>query len=164
MAARARPRPRPRFTLSSPLSPHEIRARVNAQIHASARLRGIALEERIELSIDGPEHNFWSPQLVVRLKANEEGGSLLEARFGPDPYVWTLYVLLNAVLLVVTCWALIFSAIQWSLHQEPSALWVAPGAAALGALVYGASFVGQGLGSEQMYFLRATLSELCEAR
>ncbi len=34
--------------------------------------------------------------------------------------------------------------------------------AVLAALVYGASFVGQGLGSEQMYLLRSTLTELCE--
>jgi hypothetical protein len=162
MAARARSRPRPRFSLSSQLSPGEIRTRVNAHIRASSRLRGLALEDRIELAIDGPEHNFWSPQLVVQMRPTEAGGTLLEARFGPDPYVWALYLLLNGALLVITFWALVFGLVQWWLKQPQIALWIAPGAAVLACLVYGASFVGQGLGSDQMYFLRATLSELCE--
>ena len=55
--------------------------------------------------------------------------------------------------------ATIFGLVQLSIGQSPWALLVAPGTAVLGALVYGASFVGQGLGSEQMYFLRATLTE-----
>lgn len=163
MATHARPRARPRFSLSSSLSQSEIRTRVNACIRADPGLRGIALDERIELAIDGREHNFWSPQLVVQMRPNPTGGTLLEARFGPDPYVWALYLLLGGALLLITVWAVIFGLTQWSLKQEPSALWVAPGAAVLGALVYGASFVGQGLGSDQMYHLRATLNELCGA-
>lgn len=162
MATRARPRARPRFSLSSNLSQSEIRTRVNERIRADPGVRGIALEARIELAIDGPENNFWSPQLVVQMEPSATGGTLLEARFGPDPYVWALYLLLGGVLLLVTLWAVIFGVIQWSLEQEPVALWVAPGAAVLGGLVYGASFVGQGLGSDQMYHLRATLTELCE--
>lgn len=163
MAARARPRPRPRFALTSPLSAREIRERVNARIRSDPGLRGIALDEHIELAIDGPEHNFWSPQLVAQLQPDEAGGTLLQARFGPDPYVWALYLLLNGILVITTFWAIIFGLVQWWLKQEPSTLWIAPGAAVLGGLVYGASFVGQGLGSDQMYHLRATLTDLCDA-
>jgi hypothetical protein len=54
------------------------------------------------------------------------------------------------------------AAPQWSLGQTPVALYVAPGAALLAGLVYGASFVGQGTGSEQMYLLRARLTETVE--
>jgi hypothetical protein len=53
--------------------------------------------------------------------------------------------------------------VQWWLGQTPSALLVAPALALLAGLVYGASFVGQGLGADQMYFLRATLTRLCES-
>jgi hypothetical protein len=137
---------------------------VNERVRADPGLRGIALDERIELAIDGPENNFWSPQLLVQMLPKATGGTLLEARFGPDPYVWALYLLLGGALLLVTVWAVIFGLIQWSLKLDPVALWVAPGGAVLGGLVYGASFVGQGLGSDQMYYLRATLTELCEAR
>ena len=164
MAAHARPKPRPRFTLSSRLAPPEIRARVNAQIKGDPRLRGIALEQRIELAIGGDEHHFWSPQLVLQMHEAEGGGTQLEARFGPDPYVWALYLFAYGTMLVVTFWALIFGTVQWWLGQTPSALLVAPVLALLAGLVYGASFVGQGLGAEQMYFLRATLTRLCESR
>lgn len=150
--------------LSSALAPAEIRARVNQQIKAEPRVRGIALAERIELAIDGEEHRFWSPQLVLQMREDEGGGTVLEARFGPDPYVWALYLLCYGALLVVTCWALIFGAVQWMLGQTATALWVAPGTALLAALVYGASFVGQGLGSDQMYFLRAILTQWVAAR
>ncbi len=159
----ARPRPRPRFSLSSRLPPAQVCARVNAKIKADPRLRGIALEQHIELAIDGDEHHFWSPQLVLQVREAEDGGTLLEARFGPDPYVWALYLFSYGALLVLTFWALIFGVVQWTLGQTPTALWAAPALALLAALVYGASFVGQGLGAEQMYFLRATMADLCES-
>lgn len=162
-AMAARPRPRPRFALSSRSSPAELCVRVNARIKADPRLRGIALAQRIELAIDGDEHHFWSPQLVLQVQEAEDGGTLLEARFGPDPYVWALYLFSYGALLVLTFWALIFGVVQWTLGQPPTALWAAPALALLAALVYGASFVGQGLGAEQMYFLRATMADLCES-
>lgn len=136
--------------------------RVNAKIQADPRLRGIALDQRIELAIDGDEHHFWSPQLVLQMREAEAGGTQLDARFGPDPYVWALYLFAYGTMLVMTFWALIFGIVQWWLGQTPTALWAAPMLALLAALVYGASFVGQGLGADQMYFLRATMTDLCE--
>lgn len=158
----ARPSPRPRFVLLSPLSPSEIRKRVNAMIQASPRVRGIAFDHRIELAIDGDEHHFWSPQLLLDVTARE-GGATLEARFGPDPYVWALYLLSYGALLILTFFATMFGIAQLSIDQAPTAFYVAPLAGVLAGLVYGASFVGQGLGGEQMYFLRATITKLVEA-
>lgn len=151
-----RPSPRPRFVLASPHAPAEVRRRVHALIGDSPRLRGLALEERLELGIDGAENHFYSPQLVVRV-APTETGSTLTARFGPDPYVWAFYVMGSGGLCVLTFFASMFGIGQWMVGQAPTALLVAPGAAVLAGLVYGASFVGQGLGSEQMYFLRHSL-------
>lgn len=161
----ARPSPRPTFTLTSRLAPAEIRKRTNALMKDSKRLRGIGFDDRIELAIGGSEHHFWSPQLVVRVRPDEKGGAVLDARFGPDAYVWALYLLLYGACIVLTFWALLFGLVQWSLGQSPVALLAAPGLGVLAGLVYGASFVGQGLGSEQMYLLRATLVQLadCEA-
>ena len=58
---------------------------------------------------------------------------------------------------MLTCLALAFGVAQLIMHTTP------PGAV-LAGLVYGASYVGQGLGSEQMYLMRATLAELAEVR
>lgn len=163
MPATTRPRPRPRFTLSSPLASTEIRDRVNALVRSSPKLRGIAFEHRIELSIGGDERHFWSPQLVVEVSPTSDGGSALDVRVGPDPYVWALYLLAYGAMLLVTLWALAFGMVQLWLDQTPTALLAAPALAVLAALVYGASFVGQGLGSDQIYLLRSTLTRICES-
>jgi hypothetical protein len=144
--------------LTSPHAPGEVRRRVHRLITGSPRLRGLALDERLELGIDGKENHFYSPQLVVRV-AEDGPGSRLEARFGPDPYVWAFYVMGSGGLGVLTFFASMFGVGQWMVGQTPTALLVAPGAAVLAGLVYGASFVGQGLGSDQMYFLRHSLEE-----
>lgn len=157
----ARPSPRPTFTMASKLAPSEIRKRTNALVKTSTRLRGIAFDDRIELSIGGDERHFWSPQIVVRMRAEGEG-AVLDARFGPDPYVWALYRFLYGTMIVITFWAVLFGFVQWTLSQTPYALLVAPALALVAALVYGASFVGQGLGSEQMYLLRSTLAQLAD--
>jgi hypothetical protein len=157
-----RPSPRPRFTLRTELSAVEVQARVAQRLRESKRLRGMAFDHRLELAMGGDEVRFWSPQLVVSVGPAEGGGSLLEARFGPDPWIWALYFLSYGALAIATLFATIFGVVQWSLGQTPTALYAAPPIAVLAALVYGASFVGQGLGSEQMYFLRATLTETVE--
>lgn len=131
-------------------------------IQTSDRVRGLAQEARIELAIGGDEHHFWSPQLVATVRAEPDGRAHLDARFGPDPYVWVLYLLAYMALSVTTLIALAFGFSQVLLKQPPTALYFAPVAAVLAAIVYGASYVGQGLGSDQMYFLRTTLN-LAEA-
>ncbi len=161
--AKSRPRPRPRFVLRSPLAPAEVAARVNELIRTSPRVRGIAFDHRIELAIDGPEHHFWSPQVVAKMTPTESGGADIDARFGPDPYVWAMYVFGYGTLTVVSVFSAMFGIAQLTLKQQPTAFFVAPAAAVLAGLVFGASFVGQGLGSEQMYFLRATLAKVTES-
>lgn len=139
------------------MAPTEVRDRVHTLLTTNERVRGIAFEHRLEIAIGGDDVHFYSPQLVVKVEAAADGGSLLRARFGPDPYVWAFYVMGTGLLTVVTCFALIFGFVQLSLDQSPTALFVAPAAGAVAALVYGASFVGQGLGYDQMYFLRSAL-------
>jgi hypothetical protein len=53
--------------------------------------------------------------------------------------------------------------VQRTLGQSPTAMLIEPAALIAAALVYGAGFVGQGLGSDQMYLLRATLEKLVAA-
>lgn len=157
-----RPSPRPRFALRSPHAPADVRERVTRLIKGEKRLTGIAFEHRLEMSIGESEVRFWSPQIVATIAPADDGGSLISARFGPDPYVWGFYVLSYGALTIITIFAVIYGLVQWSLGQSPTALYVAPGAAILAALVFGASFVGQGLGVDQMYFLRSSLTDAVE--
>ncbi len=159
----SRPSPRPKFEIESAFSPEVIARRVNDFLKGTEDIRGIAFPTRIELAISGPDHHFWSPQLVVEMTETETGAHL-RARFGPDPYVWALYLLCYVALGLITLLALAFGASQLMLGQSPTALLGLPVLVVLAGLVYGASFVGQGLGSDQMYRLRATLEELTETR
>lgn len=158
----SRPSPRPRFEIDSPLSPEIVARRVNDFLKGTDDIRGIAFPTRIELAIGGADHHFWSPQLVAEVEELDEGGARLRARFGPDPYVWALYLLSYVALTIVTLLALAFGVSQVLVGQPPTALYAVPAFALLAGLVFGASFVGQGLGSDQMYRLRATLEELTE--
>ncbi len=136
---------------------------MQGRIKRDGRLRGIAFEHRIELSIGPDDVHFYSPQLVVRVAALGDEGSELQAQFGPDPYIWAFYVMGSGLLGLVTLLAGIFGVVQLMLHQSPVALYVAPAAGGVAALVYGASFVGQGLGYPQMHFLRHVLEECADA-
>jgi hypothetical protein len=158
-----RPSRRPRFEVHSKHAPEEVARRVREHLKNATGLRGLALKDRIELGIAGDDLRFWSPQLVAEVVADGEGGAHLRARFGPDPYIWAMYLLAYAALVLVTLLALCFGVAQWSMGNAPTALFAAPGAAVLAGLVYGVSFVGQGLGSDQMYVLRSTLTKLAEA-
>lgn len=158
----ARPSPRPRFELVTKLSPEEIQRRVRVFLRQEGRMRGVALPDRIELSMANQELRFWSPQIVVDMKATDDGARL-DARFGPDPYVWGMYFLSYVGLTVVTFLCIAWGISQMILGRSPTGLYLAPAGAVVAGLVYGASYVGQGLGSEQMYLLRATLVELSDA-
>ena len=62
--------------------------------------------------------------------------------------------------------ALVGIAYGWSqvmLDRTPWALSLVPGAAVIGGFVYGAAFIGQGLGAEQMYELRAFIDGVVRA-
>lgn len=139
----------------------EFTRRVRVFLEQSRRMRGAARPDRVELSWGEEEARFWSPHLVAELVA-EGDGTRLRCRFGPDPYLWATYLLGSVALAVLTCLSLVFGLSQLLIHATPTGLYAAPGGAVLAGLVYGASYVGQGLASEQMYLLRATMAELAE--
>ncbi|MBK6516595.1 MAG: hypothetical protein IPM79_00720 [Polyangiaceae bacterium] len=157
-----RPSPRPTFELRSKLPPDEIARRVGLELKGSDTIAALALPTRVELTVIGEERRLWSPQLSADL-IEHEGETRLRARFGPDPAVWIAYVFTYGALGTLALIALAYGVSQMMLKQTPTALIVAGATSLLGGLTYGASFVGQGLGSEQMYRLRATLVELAEA-
>lgn len=159
MSETSRPRPRPRFELRSPLSAAALLARIRGAIRAEPKLRGLVLPHgRVEMTVAPAEQRVWSPQLIVDVDDQLEG-SVLRARFGPHPHVWTLYIALygGCIMLAIAC--LVFGAAQLSMGASPWALYLTPIAAFLAALVYGAAYVGQGLGADQMYELRRFLED-----
>jgi hypothetical protein len=158
MTGELRLRARPRFELRSPYDPLELGRRVKAEIATDDTVEGLVLGDRIELLPRSSEQRLWSPQLTCDLAA-DDGGSILSCRFGPHPDVWTMYLAMHAIGAAATLGAAIYGASQHLAGQTPWALWALPAAPLMAALVWGLAFVGQNLGSEQMYALRRFLEK-----
>jgi hypothetical protein len=157
-----RPRPRPRFEIARSEAPEGLLARLRSALKADRSVRGLVVPPtRVELCLPNEERRIYSPQLTVDVRRSDEG-SLVKARFGPDPHVWTMYVALYAVAVFGAFVCLAFGASQWVAGQQPWALYLTPLSLVLAGLVHGAAYVGQGLGSEQMYRVRAFLETAIE--
>jgi hypothetical protein len=155
----ARPRPRPTFELFHPDSPEVLLARVKAALQGHPAVRGMVLPpRRIELTVPDADRKLWSPQLTVDVTPTDEG-SRIWARFGPDAHVWTFYVALHALSVFGAFVCLAFGVSQWVAGSTPWVLYLTPLSVLLSGLVHGAAYVGQGLGSDQMYRVRAFLEE-----
>lgn len=148
---------RPRFELTTEIDVPAVLARVRAVLEQSEQVIGMALDTgRIELTLNEEKIRFWSPQLTIDAEPREEGtGTILKARFGPHPHVWTLYLALYATSVALATGCIMFGVSQWMVGAEPWALYLSPLSVILSALVYGASYVGQGLGALQMQELRS---------
>ncbi len=158
----ARPRPRPRFELRSSRARAELLHQIRLGLRTDKSLRGMVLPYgRVEITVAPSEQRAWSPQLVADVE-DSESGCTVHARFGPHPHVWTLYVILYGVSSMIALACLVYGGAQLTLGVSPWALWLTPVAALLAGLVYGAAYVGQGLGAEQMYRLRAFLEHQLE--
>lgn len=160
--SRSGPRPRPTFSVEVPLSPAEILTRVQAALSRSQGLSALHLDEgKIDLLPAEELVHVWSPQLSLVLRPHE-GGTRIDARFGPNPHIWALYLASYAISVLLAIGCAMFGLAQLVLGQSPWVLYLTPVAILLAALVYGASYVGQGLGSAQMCELRHFLSTALE--
>jgi hypothetical protein len=93
------------------------------------------------------------------VEAFEDGSETLCGRFSPHPNVWTGFLTLYATLFMGGVFGLIFGFSQWSLSMTPWGLVGVPVALALAAFTYGAAFIGQGLGAEEMYTIRSFVDD-----
>lgn len=101
-----------------------------------------------------PARHFWSPYLNLEIE-DEPDGSVVRGRFSPHPHVWTLFMAVYILLGIAFLAGIVWGFVQLTLGEPPWGAIVAPAAFALFAFVYGATLIGQGLGAEQMYTMRA---------
>ncbi len=161
IATESLPRVRPRFELESEATPEVVLGAFRAQIEKRPGVRGrVYAPDRVELLVAAEDAHAWSPQVTLRVSPTPRGGSFIAGRVGPAPQVWTLYATLYGLSALGVLVAIVFGLTQWFLGGRPYALIGIPAAMAFSTLVYGASFVGQGLGSEQTYRLRRFVEEI----
>lgn len=127
-----------------------------------APVEGVVLASGAEITTGKQERHFWSPYLSVEV-AREDGGAWhLHGRFAPEPNVWILFLGIYGILGMAGLGALMYGVSQWMVRETPWALAGVPAALALVAFTYGAAFIGQGLGAEEMYRLRSFIDDCVE--
>lgn len=151
------PSPRPRFTLDLALPPDRVVARVRAHLAKDRRFVGKLHRRTIFLTIHPRAAHFWSPHLDVQL-TKADGGTRLAAIFGPHPQIWGVFVSLQLLFAMLSAGAFAFVASIYLIGDDLTRPLEALGGCLVGgALSFGAAWVGQTLGSEQMTELRAFL-------
>ena len=164
--AMARPRMRPRFILEAACSVEDMMKSLRSRIDDNAHgVQGSFSERHGVLVIPEQERRFWSPQLGVTIQDRGDQSESGEAPtrvlgiFSPHPDIWTAFVFTIGILVSIGVFGLMWAIVQLTLGRPPWALLAPLTAALLGGLVYAATLVGQGLGSDETYRLRSYLDE-----
>lgn len=109
------------------------------------------------LQVSADQQHFWSPQLALELR--DEDTLTLVGRFSPHPHVWTFFMAIYGLLAMGGLAGAIYGLSQTLLHEPAWALFAVPAAVLMAGFVFGATFIGQGLGGEQMYVLRSFVDQ-----
>ena len=153
----SRPRARPRFQLHHAEPPEVLLDRVRQRMTTeAAQVAGRVYRRTAFLTVAPAHAHFWSPHLEVQFTDAPEGGCYVQGQFGPHQAIWTTFVIIQLIFGVLALGAAIFAFSKWSLGDDATP-WLALFAAMMfgGGFSYGAAYVGQGMGSDQMYELRA---------
>jgi len=120
--------------------------------------RGAASAEQIELHVRESDRHFWSPQLNVIVRA-EDDGSRLTGHFGPNANVWTLFLACYGFVVLSAITGAFLGVSQLVLGESARGLWCIPVALVLIAVIYVAAGIGQRLGHDQVGLLHDFLTE-----
>ncbi len=157
----SRPRARPRFTLDLAIPPDAVTERVRAHLaQCEGKVTGKVFRRTVMLTVCDEDTHFWSPHLDIQLDDAADGGTRVAAMFSPHPSVWTAFVGVQLLFAILSVAAAIWVMSILMLGRDP---WLSVGVLGVmlfgGGFAYGAAYVGQGIGSEQMYELRAFLTD-----
>ena len=151
---------RPRFRLEVERDADELLACLRERLKTTERhVVGAVFRRHVVLSPPSAERHLWSPQL--NLSISEEGNSRasIQGRFAPQPNVWTGFMFIYGVLFMGGLGGSMYGLAELSLGRTPWTMLAVPLAIAAFLFIYGAAFIGQGLGSSEMYELRRFLDD-----
>jgi len=159
------PRMRPRFAVEVDSGVEDVMTALRDR--AAGNVQGVRVKcTRRHGVLDFPKQarNFWSPQLGLTVEAvgESEGRTCVVGHFSPHPHIWQAFVFVYGTLFAAGFFSLMFGFAELAMGRTPWALLGPVAAIALAAFVYGATFIGQGLGAEEMYRLRAFLDGCVE--
>lgn len=147
------------------MSPERVLACVRTRLAEDPSVSGKLYRRTITLTLRQDEVHFWTPHLDIQLAEAEGGGTRLSAMFAPAPHIWTTFIGFQLLFVMLALSSFIYLISMYMLGHEVVVPLVAFAVAMIGGgLAYGAAYVGQGFGSEQMYELRSFLDHALEAR
>lgn len=159
----SRPRVRPTFHRPLDGEPREFFTALAAALDRSeGPCRGLMLDDAAILRIDRSERRIWSPSLHLHIADDGARGQQLHGKFCPSSPVWTAFVAIYIGLFSIALMAGCYGYAQWTAQQHPWAFYLVGAAVVLTGLTYGAAFLGQGLGAEDMYELRSFVDRVAE--
>lgn len=154
---------RPRFEFQVPVDAARWLGAVRDELDADRDLcRGQTFRHHAVVEMRAAAKHFWSPYLNLDVE-DEPGGSVVRGRFAPHPHVWTLFMAVYILLGIVFLAGIVWGFVQYTMGEAPWGALVAPAAVGLFGFVYGATLIGQGLGAEQMYTMRALVDRATHA-
>jgi hypothetical protein len=150
---------RPRFAVELPEGEQfldTLREHLKAE---DAPCNGQVFRRHAMLQMPKRARHLWSPHLNLEVREYDEKHTL-HGRFSPHPDVWTGFMAIYGVLLMIALGGLVLGLAQVTLGSGPWGLTLTPAALAMGAFVYGAAFIGQGMSAGQMYELRSFVDDV----
>ena len=145
------------FCLALQLALQTADAGFRGQLFGAPRSGG-AILRRLE-----QDQHFWSPALHLHMAEDASGRWSLHGRFSPSSPVWTAFVAIYLSLACLGTGAGCYGGAQMIMGNDPWALLGVPIAIVLAAFTYGAAFIGQGLGGEDMYALLRFVEDVVAA-
>jgi len=157
------PRVRPEFARPLAAPPEEFFAALGQAVaEPASTCRGRLFEGGAILRLRTAEERLWSPALHVHVDELAAGSWQVHGRFSPSSPVWMAFIAIYLALGCIGICAACYGAVQWILGDPPWALVGVPIVLALAGFTYGAAFIGQGLGAEDMFELRTLIERVAD--
>ncbi|MGB7328066.1 MAG: hypothetical protein WBD31_24535 [Rubripirellula sp.] len=158
----------PGFIIDAPYASDEVVKKMRAALK-TPDMSGFADAASMcfDYKIESASQRFWSPHLSVQVSdanvSKSTSTARLHCRFAPRPEIWTMFIAIYFVILILMFAALILAYVQWWMGGSPWAIAMIPLGIISIAVLHVASQVGQSLSSDQMTLLQSRLDQTLAA-
>jgi hypothetical protein len=160
-SARLRPRNRYITNLPKQVILNKIDKHLKERKHP---LTGIVVQEHAFIRIPEKNQHYWSPEMHIWAREEEDNKTIVYGVIGPKPKIWTMFIFLYVAILTVTFFGGSYGIIQMILGIKADFIWTIPIGLCSLALVYGAAYFGQYKGKDQMFILYNFIDEVINVK
>lgn len=143
---------RPKLTRTSSLPPCQVIDALQEHIVPGGMVVGSALGNNATLKIQKEHRCFWSPVVEIHVVKRAKG-SVIKGVMGPDPKIWTVFMLLNILTIILFFIGMLMLIYQWLFGAAFQVVWSLPASIVVAVLVVIFARIGQMKGKEQIKVL-----------